>query len=209
MTRKVYAGTRHALTLHVLSNHTGRSKHMKMNKRLVALVVGVVLLVAVPGCDSAQESDIVTLPVQESFTLEFNGAALDPVKQANVHSAPETLSGNLSGFSKEAIITGGIARVQVERVQPPGATLSDIMDGQLTVYLEGTGAGRAVQIGQIDSVTDVTSLSIPIAIDGQIAPLLKAPEYRVALKFTPAETTPEATIRLRVEVDFEVTFEGP
>lgn len=191
-----------------IGSPNGRSEHMKIRLKHAALVAGVFLLIAISGCDSVQESDFVTLPIQESFTLEFDGAALDPIKPADKHSEPESIVDDLSGFTKEAITAAGIASIQVERIQPPGADLSSIAGGQLTVYLEATGAGR-VQIGQIAEVPDANSINVPVVLGGQIVPLLKAQDYRVALSFVPADNPPDETIRLNVDVDFEVTFDGP
>lgn len=164
---------------------------------------GVILLL--PGCDVVEEpGEEVILDRAVTFRFEVDAGAIGDGQVEVISTGTADLSGNLSGFTPDEVVSAMVEGVELERVQPPGTNLNEIISNpRLYLVADGLSETLIAQAGEMPASVR-TQLEVS---QNQLAAFIRKPVFRSELQFDAVQASSESMSFL-VRVQFQVLVEG-
>lgn len=167
---------------------------------VLAGLAGVLLILS--GCDTLEDAgETVILTREATFRFEFNTTSTQASQQVNSVGRVD-LGGDLNNFDKSEILAATVTDVVVERLQPVGENLSDLMDS-ISLQLEASGAS-APMVAQLSPLPDNREASLALTSNTSITNHVKAPNFGARLSLTnvaPDNYVLEVRVQIRLEME--------
>jgi hypothetical protein len=184
-----------------------------MNASPSLLVAALLLALVIAGCDATGAENKVILnanspeppTVEYAFDYKTNGANAIEVQSGNTDDLSSILSTN--GFRRTDVVSARIDSVQLERISPKAAPVSNVFDylTGTTLYLGPDANSPRIAEGAIQS----TARTVPLPVrTADVTDVVKSGETPAFLRLNTDSNVPDRRDRVTATVYFRIEVQG-